>query len=74
MRTNASDAREKKMTKKQIKAIVEAATFEKDGRIRLTCAEAFKIAKKHGISMKRIGQVCDKSGIRLCRCQLGCFK
>jgi len=40
---------------------------------KLPCAVAFDIARKHKISIKRIGQTTDLAGIKLSKCQLGLF-
>ena len=43
-----------------------------DGR--LPCAVAFKIAKELKVSPREVGETADKLGIRIARCQLGCFQ
>lgn len=42
-----------------------------DGK--LPCAVAFKIAKELKVSPQEIGETADKLGIRIVKCQLGCF-
>jgi len=44
-----------------------------DDRKRLTCAEAFKLAKEHEAKVIEIGRICNQNNIRICKCQLGCF-
>ena len=44
-----------------------------DDRKRLTCAEAFKLAKEHRAEIIEIGRICNQNNIRICKCQLGCF-
>lgn len=41
---------------------------------RLTCAVAFEIAKKYDMEIIEIGSICNKNNIKICKCQLGCFK
>ena len=40
---------------------------------RLPCAVAFKIAKELKVSVREVGETADKLGIRIIKCQLGCF-
>jgi hypothetical protein len=41
---------------------------------RLTCAEAFELAQKYEMEIIEIGRICNKNNIKICKCQLGCFK
>ena len=41
---------------------------------RLTCAEAFELAQKYDVEIIEIGRICNKHNIKICKCQLGCFK
>ncbi len=41
---------------------------------KLPCAVAFKIAKELKVSPREVGETADKLGIRIARCQLGCFQ
>jgi len=54
-------------------AVLEAAR-EIEGRKRLTCAEAFALARRLDVPISRIGRVCDDNNIKISNCQLGCFK
>ncbi len=45
-----------------------------DGRKKLACAEAFELARKFETEVIEIGRICDQHNIRICKCQLGCFK
>ncbi len=58
---------------KLAQALLEAAR-EIEGRKRLTCAEAFELARRLGVPISRIGRVCDDNNIKISNCQLGCFK
>ncbi len=40
---------------------------------RLTCAEAFELAKKFEVEIIDIGRICNQHNIRIRKCQLGCF-
>ncbi len=43
-----------------------------DGK--LPCPSAFKLAKELKIAPKDVGDAVDNMGIKICSCQLGCFK
>jgi len=49
-------------------------TFKEGEKIRLPCAEALRLAGRYGISPRKIGELCNERGIRISRCQLGCFQ
>ncbi len=53
--------------------LIDAATVFSDGKKRLSCARAVELSKKHDISLKEIGEVCNRLGIKITACQLGCF-
>jgi len=61
---------------KLIDAVLKSANDEQgsDGRKRLSCAEAFKLAKKFRTEIIEIGRICNQHDIRICKCQLGCFR
>jgi hypothetical protein len=40
----------------------------------LTCVQAVKLSQEHDISLKEIGETCNRHGIKIISCQLGCFK
>jgi hypothetical protein len=46
--------------------------YLKDGK--LSCHDAFKINELTGISLREIGKISDEINIKICACQLGCFK
>jgi hypothetical protein len=62
------------MDKEELKKAVLEATFEEDGRTKLTCSEAFRLAEKLDVKLLDITRACNSQGIRICKCQLGCFK
>lgn len=47
---------------------------EPDGRKKLTCAEAFELARRFETEVIEVGRVCNQNNVRICKCQLGCFK
>lgn len=57
------------------KELVDAVLKSADGgRETLTCAEAFVLAENHEAELAEIGRICDQNNVKICRCQLGCFK
>jgi hypothetical protein len=56
-------------------AILTSATGGQgsDGWKRLTCAEAFELAKRFKAEITDIGRICNQRNIKICKCQLGCF-
>jgi hypothetical protein len=52
---------------------VKAASEEVDGRLRLSCCSAFKVAHQYQVELKIIGRICNEQKIKLRNCQLGCF-
>jgi hypothetical protein len=49
-------------------------TDEPKPRERLTCAEAFELAEKFDAAVAEVGRICNENNIKICKCQLGCFK
>jgi len=49
-------------------------TEEPKRRERLTCAEAFELAAKFGAEIAEVGRICNQNNVKICKCQLGCFK
>jgi hypothetical protein len=56
-----------------VDAVIEAAT-EVEGRKKLACTEAFRLAERFGAEKVEIGRICNAHKIRITKCQLGCFK
>lgn len=50
------------------KALTERAP---DGRI--SCQEARQVAEEEGVEYSEVGEACNKLGIKVHSCQLGCF-
>jgi hypothetical protein len=53
--------------------IIEESSIDQEGRKVLFCAKAFELADRYRISLKDIGAYCTDNGIKIARCQLGCF-
>ena len=56
-----------------IDALLERASDDK-GKRKINCAEAFDLARQFQVKVIEIGRICDQHDIRICNCQLGCFK
>ena len=39
----------------------------------ITCEECFEIADRSGASRRVVGEAANRAGVRIVRCQLGCF-
>jgi len=62
------------MDQDAIRKLVLEATVEREGRKTISCACAFEIHRQHGVPLSDIGRICDDNDIRICACQLGCFR
>ena len=63
------------MSKEQeLIAAVNAAPVDREGRMTLRCADAFKVAEKLHVPIGEIGRICNEQKIKIIQCQLGCFK
>jgi hypothetical protein len=62
------------MNQQNIKQLVEQAAVDVNGRKKLACAKAFELGAAYSVSLKEIGGACNDAGIKICNCQLGCFK
>ena len=61
------------MNEDEIVRIVSEAAVEDGGTRTLPCARAFAIAEEHAVPLGEIGDACNRGGIKIVRCQLGCF-
>ena len=65
------------MDKKEelVDAVLKSANGgqQSQGRKKLTCAEAFEMAKEFETEIIEIGRICNQHNIRIWKCQLGCF-
>lgn len=66
---------EMKMAENQevVNAVLNSAQ-EADGKKKLSCAQAFKIAAEFNIPIIEIGRICNQQNIKIRNCQLGCFQ
>ncbi|MCK4237393.1 MAG: hypothetical protein KAX38_09770 [Candidatus Krumholzibacteria bacterium] len=62
------------MNAEEIRRIVIEAAVDVDGEKRMPCAKAFVLAGEYSIPLREIGACCNQNDIKICRCQLGCFK
>lgn len=65
--------REENMDKDLVQTVASKAVRENE-KLRLSCRDAFKIAEEFGVDPAIIGKICNEQKIRICKCQLGCFK
>ena len=61
------------MTREELVQVVRRASAMQGERLTLGCAEAFEVAAAHGVELLDVADVCNAHGIKLVRCQLGCF-
>jgi hypothetical protein len=54
-------------------AIRKASERRQDGRTVLSCAKAFALSRRVGMTPSQIGTICKRNDIRIAQCQLGCF-
>lgn len=57
-----------------VQKLVMESAVERNGRKTIPCARAFEIHRQHGVALKDIGRICNENGVKICECQLGCFK
>ncbi|MBN2137133.1 MAG: hypothetical protein JW720_04955 [Sedimentisphaerales bacterium] len=61
------------MNNENVMAAVLNRAQESEGKKRLNCAEAFKLAAELNVGVAEIGRICNQCDVRICKCQLGCF-
>ena len=64
-----SEAKEKGLAE----AVLNAAR-ERNGRLELLCADAFELAARLDVEPLALGRSCHQEKIKICKCQLGCFR
>ena len=62
------------MNADELTKCIEEAAVEKNGVRRMPCAMAFELAENCPVTLKEIGEICNKLGIKIVKCQLGCFE
>ena len=59
----------------KMKKLTDAVLKSDSGqRKTLTCAEAFELAEQYDVKPAEIGRICNQNKIKICKCQLGCFR
>jgi hypothetical protein len=41
---------------------------------RISCHAAMEVAKEAGLTTRKVGELLNEMQIKICACQLGCFK
>lgn len=49
------------------------AVVQKHSGETITCAECFDLAERAGVARRVVGEAANRAGVRIVRCQLGCF-
>lgn len=62
------------MTTQDLVDIVSAACVTRNDKTVLACEAAFRLARAHGVELLDIARICQRKGIKIVQCQLGCFK
>lgn len=62
-----------KEKEQEVKDAILAATREEDGRKKLPCPDALRIAEENAVSPDVIGRICNEEKIKIRHCALGCF-
>lgn len=52
---------------------IKAKCVDKDGRMTLSCEDALTIADQFTVEAISITDICNRDGIKIVKCQLGCF-
>lgn len=60
--------------KEKLADVVIGRAKEFDGGKRLMCVEAFELAQQFETEIIKIGRICNQHKIKICKCQLGCFR
>ena len=58
---------------KTLKEAILEKSFQSNGKTKLSCFNAFKIAADLNVRPAEIGDFCREENIRICKCQLNCF-
>jgi hypothetical protein len=64
----------RRMDHNAIRKLLLEVAIERAGYKTISCARAFELHRQHDIPLAEIGRVCDENDIRICACQLGCFR
>ncbi len=55
------------------RGIMEAVLAKADANHKLACADAWALAEELQVSLGAVGQAAEACGVKITRCQLGCF-
>ena len=58
----------------EIEKEIISETIEENGKRKISCAAAFRVASKLNLTVKEIGDYLLSHNIKILSCQLGCFK
>lgn len=58
------------MDEEKVRKAFEAEGIERE----IKCPQAFALSEKYGIPKMDIARYCNRHGIKIRACQLGCFK
>jgi len=62
------------MDREKLTELVRESAIERDGKKIMPCPKAFMIASEYEVSLLEIAGCCNRAGIKISNCQLGCFK
>ena len=62
------------MNDTDLKKVIEEKCTNDNGKLKLTCPDAFAIAEEYGVKLLDITRTCNRNKIKIHKCQLGCFK
>ena len=61
------------MTEDELAKYIIENCINSDGKLKLTCSVAFKIAEEQDVKLLDITKICNRNSIKIQKCQLGCF-
>jgi len=61
------------MTDAELKKIIIENSVQIEGKTKLACKTAYEIAEDNSVELLDISKICNRDGIRIYKCQLGCF-
>jgi len=61
------------MKKEKLLEILNSKLEIQNGVKKISCEKAHHISKMKNVALSEIGALCNEEGIRIIKCQLGCF-
>lgn len=61
------------MRTNEAKEVLLKTTRRQAGKQIISCEKILQLAKDCGVSPKSLGRLCDREGIKIRQCMLGCF-